>query len=721
MHDSIAILVVDPDPSIADHVADRLETAHSGFAVDTVTDGTEALDRLETGAVDCLVADAERGEPPGNVLAERCAECAPSVPCLLVTWGESRSERSGGAIEAGATLVLDLEMGPGGAGDGAGTRDAAREYDQFALLANQLEAAVSAASQPTHPPVPSSAQSGPPDAAEGYERTVETLHDVTRRLMRAETKTEIYRHAVETAGEILDATIAVAYAFDPETGALERAASTSTAGDAAGPPRRFERGEGRIWEAFSAGESATVADGRSITGSGPAVRCELVVPLGAHGAIVVGTAAVRFDELMTELFHVLAANAEAALDRAERELLLREHDRTLTRQNEELTRLNHINEIVREINHGIAQASTRSEIESIVCDRLADTDRYRFAWIATLADDPPEPRSWAGVDATYVDRVREPGAPERRLIDRVLESERVQVVRNVLEDDHWERRRSEALTHGFQTVAGVPLSTDERQYGVLVVHVGGVDSIADAERDVFVELGETIGHALRSVERTRAMLADGHLQLELECRDERLLLNQLAARVPGSVAVEGVLDRGDRIVAFLSTSASVDLTGLADERAAVDGVSLVSDGDDERLYEVTMTAIPLLEVLRSYDARLQTATADDEGSRLVLELTQSAETRSLVDALREVFPETELVAKRETTRMRSAEQLDTYLEERLTERQLEALQAAHYSGFFEWPRESTGEALADALDISAPTYHYHLRAAQRKLVELVFE
>lgn len=738
MHDSISILVVDPDPTVADHVAHRLEDTRERFVVDAVTDGREAVDRLEAGAgtVDCLVADAERGDPPGHVLADRCAGCEPTVPCLLVSWGGSRSEQSRTAIDAGATLALDLEglakvtEGGGDASEGdhdhenkdEGGDGDADETDQFALLANQLEATVAAVTSASATADPSSTvQSGPPERADRYERTIETLHDVTRRLMRAETKTEIYRHAVETASEILEATVAVAYAFDPESGALEHAASTSAGGDAPPPPQRFERGEGRIWEAFSSGDHATVTGDASITAPETVSRSELVVPLGAHGVIVAGTTAAGFDELMTELFHVLAANAEAALDRAERELLLREHDRKLTQQNEELTRLNHINEIVREINHGIAQASTRSEIESIVCERLAHTDRYRFAWIAAPDDDPPEPRAWAGVDATYVDRIREDDGPERRLIDRVLASGTVQVVRNVLEDDHWDRRRSEALTHGFQTVAGVPLSTDEREYGVLAVYVGGVDSIADAERDVFGELGETIGHALRSVERTRAMLADGHVELELECRDERLLLNQLAASAPGPVTIEGVLDRDDHIVAFVSTPASVDLTELAAERAAVDAVSIVSDGEDERLYEVTMTATPLLEVLRSYDARLRTATADGEGSRLVLEVPQLTETRSLVDALRQVFPETELAAKRETTRMRSAEQLDTYLEQRLTDRQLEALQAAHYSGFFEWPRESTGEALADALDISAPTYHYHLRAAQRKLVELVFE
>lgn len=37
-------------------------------------------------------------------------------------------------------------------------------------------------------------------------------------------------------------------------------------------------------------------------------------------------------------------------------------------------------------------------------------------------------------------------------------------------------------------------------------------------------------------------------------------------------------------------------------------------------------------------------------------------------------------------------------------------------GFFEWPRNSTGEEVADALGISQPAFLQHLRAAERKLV-----
>ena len=740
MTNPITVLVVDNEPGFAELAGQMLEREEESIVAEPATSTDEALEILERRDVDCIVSDYEMPSLTGLELLERVREDDPDLPFILFT-GRGSEEVASEAIAAGVTQYLQK-----GTGD-----------EQYTLLANQITNAVAQYRTETELR----------ESERRYEQTLTTLHETTRDLMRAENKAEIYRSAVDTAGDILDVPVAAAYAFEPTEGVLEHVASTTDSQTLVDPETSFRRGEGVVWDVFSEGESAYYKDrgpeesesgtvreshressNRAATprnpmdgdastepsGSGAGsglgsestdalCRSELIVPLGTHGVLIAGTEAVDgFDETMTELLHILAANTEAALDRAEREQLLREHDRTLTQKNEELTRLNHINEIVREINHGVAQASTRDEIESIVCERLADTDRYRFAWIAANGDEPPEPTAWAGIDAVYIDRITDDGgrAPEIDLVRETIETDAVQVVQDVLETPGWERRRKEALTYGFQTVLAVPLVDDERQHGVLCVHMGGVDSISESERDVLGELGETIGYAIRSVERTRAMLTDSRLELELGCTDERLLLNRFSTQLEGRLTLEGAINRGDEIVTFISAPATADLTDLAEETAVVETVSVVSEGDDETLFEVTVESTPFLDVLRSYDVTLRTATAENGATTVVLELPQRVETRSLVEAITAEYPDTELEARRETTR-RSARQLDTYLEERLTEKQYEALQAAHYGGFFEWPRESTGEDLAATLSVSSPTYHYHLRAAERKLVELAFD
>ncbi|WP_226005066.1 bacterio-opsin activator domain-containing protein [Natrinema salinisoli] len=699
----ITVLVVDNEPGFADLAGEMLEREHDAIEAEAATDGAEALAVLERRAVDCIVSDYEMPEMTGLELLERVRDDDPDLPFVLFT-GRGSEEIASEAIAAGVTQYLQKESGK----------------KQYALLANQITNAVAQYRTETELR----------ESERRYERTLTTLHETTRDLMRAETKDEIYRSAVETASDILDVAVAASYAFEPTAGSLVHAASTRRSPERGDPAETFERGEGLVWDVFSEGESAYYEDVTredSVEATGASGRSELIVPLGTHGVLVAGCEDVDgFDETMTELLHILAANTEAALDRAEREQLLRDHDRTLTRQNEELTRLNHTNEIVREINHGVAQASTRAAIEETVCDRLAETDRYRFAWIAASDDEPPTPTAWSGIDAAYIDTIRGDGdcAPEITLVREILESGRLQLIHDVLEDDQWRSRRKEALTYGYQTVLGVPLVADERRYGVLVVHVAGADSVGESEREVLAELGETIGHAIRSVEQTQAMLTDSRLELELAVGDSRLLLNRLSDRLAGSerITLDGVIDRGeDGIVLFVSAPVTASLTALENEWASIETLSVVSEGDEETLFELTVTSTPFLDVLRIYDVQIRMATAEDGTATLVLEVPQGVETRSLVEAIQEEYPETELVAKRETTHTRSARRLDTHLAERLTDKQFEALQAAHYSGFFEWPRESTGEDLADALDVSSPTYHYHLRAAERKLVTLAFD
>ncbi|MFW6369108.1 MAG: hypothetical protein ACOC0J_00820, partial [Myxococcota bacterium] len=76
----------------------------------------------------------------------------------------------------------------------------------------------------------------------------------------------------------------------------------------------------------------------------------------------------------------------------------RERDRRLQEQNAQLEQLEEINEKIRSIHHELVGAETRTEIEAIVCERLAAVDRVSFAWIGSLdpVDDAVVPEGGAG-------------------------------------------------------------------------------------------------------------------------------------------------------------------------------------------------------------------------------------------------------------------------------------------------------------------------------------
>jgi predicted DNA binding protein len=59
--------------------------------------------------------------------------------------------------------------------------------------------------------------------------------------------------------------------------------------------------------------------------------------------------------------------------------------------------------------------------------------------------------------------------------------------------------------------------------------------------------------------------------------------------------------------------------------------------------------------------------------------------------------------------------------DRLTDRQREIVERAYRAGYFETPKQATGEALAAEMDISTSAFHNHLRAAESELFSWLFD
>jgi len=113
---------------------------------------------------------------------------------------------------------------------------------------------------------------------------------------------------------------------------------------------------------------------------------------------------------------------------------------------------------------------------------------------------------------------------------------------------------------------------------------------------------------------------------------------------------------------------------------------------------------------------------EDGNLYLTFHFAPNADIQQVIDGVKTAYPEATLLTRSRT--VRPDQQLHPPMEvlsERLTDRQLAALEAAYGAGFFNWPRDSSGEALADSLGISPSTYHQHLRKAQQTLMEIVFE
>ncbi len=89
----------------------------------------------------------------------------------------------------------------------------------------------------------------------GRERTLAYLRSATRELMRAETKADICKIAVEAAGDELGLPLSGIYLANDEEDVLRQVAVTETTEQLSDELPRFEGGEGLTWSAFESGEA----------------------------------------------------------------------------------------------------------------------------------------------------------------------------------------------------------------------------------------------------------------------------------------------------------------------------------------------------------------------------------------------------------------------------------------------------------------------------------
>ncbi|WP_049925065.1 PAS domain-containing sensor histidine kinase [Halopiger goleimassiliensis] len=173
-----------------------------------------------------------------------------------------------------------------------------------------------------------------------YERVAASLHEVTRWLLESDDPEEICAIAVHAGSDLLDLPISGVWLLEQEHGYLDPVAGTAGAHEEFGGLPRFHPNEGLVWDVFESGEVEhfdNLEDVDGIYNPDTPIRSEIIAPIGTHGVMMTGSLDPhRFEETDVELVSTLAENTRAALDRADRERVLRERTEELERQTERL-------------------------------------------------------------------------------------------------------------------------------------------------------------------------------------------------------------------------------------------------------------------------------------------------------------------------------------------------------------------------------------------------
>ena len=563
------------------------------------------------------------------------------------------------------------------------------------------------------------------------ERTLTALQESTRDLIHTESPEEIGHVIVDAVTEDLALTDALVYLFDTSENNLEPVSASFPLRSYNGEPESLAAGDDSpIWTCFVSGEPRTIeASSMSIMPStGFDDRQTLAIPLGNHGVLVV--AAVQgetFDEQRQNLVGLVGTTAEAAFDRVESQANLRERDAILQKRNQHLQRLNDINTIIREVDQALIQATTREEIQHVVCEQLTNSDRFRFAWIGGGDDADAElaPQAWSGDGRGYLDSVslREGDTLAEPAI-RAAQTGEVTVVSNVADDLRSGQWRKEAFMREFQSVISVPLTHGSITHGVLTVYADRPGVFREMEQTVFAELGGMIANTLNAVETKQSLLSDEWVELEFQLYDESTsFLSRLARQVECDVSFEGSipLSEDQARLFFTVVDADPDLVrAVIDRSVAVESSRLIASHDDGHLFEAVVGGPTIPLTLLKHGASLRTLTVSDDGIRVVVDLPSNVDIREFIERFQAEYKSAEFLARRRHERPAHRRQgFRAELEEQLTERQLEVLQTAYFSGFFASPRQSTGSDIAEVLEVSQPTVTEHLRTAQSKILDLL--
>lgn len=163
-----------------------------------------------------------------------------------------------------------------------------------------------------------------------------------------------------------------------------------------------------------------------------------------------------------------------------------------------------------------------------------------------------------------------------------------------------------------------------------------------------------------------------------------------------------------------------DLTAT-DERVQTRIVDRYADGG---LLEFSVTGGCPARDLAELGAIPQAAGGADGEGWIEAEIPRTEAASTVVSRFLDRHPSIELTSKRTQrvlTPLFSPAELQRAVDQRLTDRQQAALCTAYEAGFYEAPRGTTAEEIADELDISGATFSQHRRAAERKLVSLLTE
>lgn len=548
-----------------------------------------------------------------------------------------------------------------------------------------------------------------------------TLNDVSRQLAGANDVETVVNACIDTVTDVLGFELGCLRL--EEGNELEPVATTPAADTLVRNEPGFELGVSDAGRAYRTGEPV-VRGSETETPVADLLGSSAHFPIGDHGVLTVATTDERpVSPAQLETVSLLAATVEAALARLDRDRRHNGGSAVSTTGDAAVDTTPDSPELVLETFTELIDADSRATVEERVCSALATAERYSGAWMGAIDSTGKRLllREWDEIPKEHCAQIED--VHLSRVADGVvadaLETNDLTVLdRSTLFGEDGPSPASDRESN----VCIVPLKHEDKPFGVLGVHTP--DSFGPKERRSLTVLGKGISFVLSAIENENLLLSDEFVELEFEVTDPDCLSVALSDKLDTAVSMKRTVRNTDD--EYLSYVRVKDTAPQRAREAAesIDSISacrVINDHDYGCLLEVTRPNSGA-EVMMEFGATMRSAEAESGRGTLVLEAPNTVDVRRIVDAYQSYNPQSELVTKRRIDRpVRAANQLRAEIEQALTKKQLSAVSTAYFSGYYEWPRESTAEEVAEAMAISASTLHQHLRHAHQKLLSSILE
>ena len=367
----------------------------------------------------------------------------------------------------------------------------------------------------------------------------------------------------------------------------------------------------------------------------------------------------------------------------------------------------------------IPSITDREALFKAVVERLAAGERWRTAGVVRGA------ASGTNVDVDVVAAAGDE-SPEHTGLPTVPNEERAPWQVAIDEGEPTVGRIGEETDRSATgSVLAVPVGHRDATYGALCLRGNEAEPVTAAERRAVTVLGRCLGWGVTAGRWQDLLHSDAVTRVEFRTDDTDAFLagasDALGCRIELESAVT-VSESSSRCYLRVSAAGPKALANAVEAAHGVSELRVIETREAGCTVSIRVAGGSLVRTLTEHGATIRDAVAESGAVRVVADLPDGTDVGPIADGLRGVYPGVRLVSKESVTRSPHSEStLREGVTERLTDRQWATLSAAYHSGYFDWPRGSTAEEVADAMDVSSPTFHNHLRKAQRALLETLFE